>query len=150
MTRTGSRARIRPRPNSAVLDIRNVATRRSRAGLVRGRPHPNGGVANRAIASTRSRNLDFLGLRRTARWVGDVSRDSFRTDCCVPKGETPNGLVESGFVDRRHCGCWSLFRWLGQTDDQYGIARISAWGLPATKRLAQLGRRCVRPCACCL
>ena len=88
-----------------VLDTCNVATHHSRASLVHGRSHPNGGVANRAIAPTRSRNLDFLGLRRTPRWVGDLSFYTFCACCGVPMGEASNGPVEGRFVDRRDCDC---------------------------------------------
>jgi len=88
-----------------MLDLRDVAARHPRADLVCSRPRADGGVANCAIASTRSGNLDFLGLRGAARWVVDISRYSFRTGCCIPMGETPNGAVESRFVDRRSCGC---------------------------------------------
>jgi len=62
-----------------VLGVRNVATRHSRAGLVCGRSHPVGSVASLAIASTRTRNLGVVGLRRAARRVGDIGWYSFRT-----------------------------------------------------------------------
>jgi hypothetical protein len=37
--------------NWQVIDVGYVASRHSRAGLVRGRPYPNGGVANRTTGT---------------------------------------------------------------------------------------------------
>src|SRR5271167_4708870 len=84
----------------AVLNLRNVVSRHSRAGLVRGCPHPDGGLANLETATIRSNNLDLLGLRRAPWHVGNVGRYSFHTNGGISMGETPNFTVGSLVMDR--------------------------------------------------
>jgi hypothetical protein len=113
-----------------MLDVRYVALRHSRAGLVLGCPHPNGGVANLATATIRSSNLDLLGLRRALWHVGNVGRYSFRTDGGISVGETPNCTVGSRIVDRWLGPRRPLFGWLDPEDhdgerDSMGRATIA-------------------------
>jgi uncharacterized protein len=57
-----------------VLVVHYVAPRLSCTGLVRGCPHPDGGLANFETAAIRSSSLDFLGLLRAPWHVGNVGR----------------------------------------------------------------------------
>ena len=62
-----------------MLDIRHATPRLSCAVLVRGCPHPDGGVANLAAATIRSGNLDLLGLRGAHWYSGNTGRYPFHS-----------------------------------------------------------------------